>query len=264
MKRTFGLGALTMISAACVTSAGGSVGQSFVPVDAAVFAPPPLPAKDAEPVIDASLVFPGTDGAVTDANVDPPTGPACAANVPMTAADLDKDIGWKPAQAPHAACTAEEIAQFGANLNDMTLTQWSDLAKGLGMPCADCIVTSHAATNWGPIVTNANMGTGGFTNFGACFGHVFSESCGKAIQYDEFCLDVACEACLTTQERQDCAESAVGPGGMCFEFAATVNVECPNLGIAPKECLTAFDSAKFLCGPNAGKDGGTDAGDGGP
>ena len=67
--------------------------------------------------------------------------------------------------------------------------------------------------------TAADDGQTGFVNFGACFGSVDGADCGKALQYEQFCYNIACNACTsTTAERQKCVEKAGSAGAMCSAF----------------------------------------------
>lgn len=177
----------------------------------------------------------------------------------LTAKDLDQDPGWKPAKDPYAACTNAEIIQFDKNVDDPTIKTWTGLTAGLGATCAECILTEDSLANWGPIVVEAGTaGTKGYYNFGACFGELSTEACGKAVQYLEHCLDLAC-ACATTQvERDTCVETASDTGGMCAGFVKTLEQECKTLSTIGKFCNNVVDAAKTLCGPKA--DAGNDAG----
>jgi hypothetical protein len=260
MKRTFGLGAVTMISAACAGSSGNTVGEPF-DAGGAVFAPPPLPPKDAEPSSDASILLPGPDAAKPDANVDEDLDDAgsCPVDIPLTAADLDKDQGWKPAKAPYAACTSGDLLQLEGNFKNTNIKTYADLGTGLSASCVACVITEDTENNWGPLVTAQGGGTG-FVNFGACFGAVESEACGKALQYEQFCYNIACNDCTTTSsERQKCVEKA-GSSGMCTSFGSATAKACPNIQTSAKSCNSIIDAAKTLCGPNAGGGDGGDAG----
>lgn len=182
----------------------------------------------------------------------------CPADVPLTAADLDKEIGWKPAKATPGACTAQDITQLEANFKDTGIKTYFDLGKDLSTECFGCVFAKDTDANWGPIVGTAeNDGQTGFVNFGACFGEVEDEACGKALQYEQFCYNIACNECSSTStERQKCVEKA-GSSGMCTEFGDTTAKACPNIQSSAKKCNSIIDAAKTLCGAAS-----TDAGKG--
>lgn len=187
----------------------------------------------------------------------------CPLNEALTADDLLAKPGYKPGKAAPGACTSAELTQFEKNLDDTTIQTWKDLGKDLGTTCADCIITSTAADNWGPVVyTEESGGDRGFYNFGACFGVVEGkDSCGQAVQFLEFCLDAACDTCAETQaDRDACIDSAADTGGMCAAFVETLQNECKQLNTSGKKCNSVADAAKAICG-DAITDGGTEGGD---
>jgi hypothetical protein len=184
---------------------------------------------------------------------------ACPASVPLTAADIDEEIGWKPAAKAAGACSAEDLAVLEANFEDTTIESYFDLGKNLTETCRTCAIAKDTDDAWGPIVgLAASNGQTGFINFGACFGAVVAEPCGKAVQYEELCYNVACDACATTQSEQQRCVSAAGEAGMCKEFAATTQGQCPGLSGAVAQCGTLIDAVKTLCGGTS-----LDAGDAG-
>jgi len=182
----------------------------------------------------------------------------CPANVPLTEADLEKEIGWKPAKANPQACSAADITKLEANFKNTNIKTYFDLGEGLGDDCFACVFAKDTDANWGPIVGTAeNNGETGFVNFGACFGFVEDEACGKALQYEQFCYNIACNECTTTStERQKCVEKA-GSSGMCTEFGDATAKACPDIQTSAKKCNSIIDAAKTLCTA-----GSTDAGKG--
>ena len=182
----------------------------------------------------------------------------CPKDVPLTEADLDKEISWKEAKATPGACTTEDITQLEANFKATGIKTYFDLGKDLSEACFGCVFSKDTDQNWGPIVGTAeNNGETGFINFGACFGYVEDEACGKALQYEQFCYNIACNECTTTStERQKCVEKA-GSSGMCTEFGDATAKACPNIQTSAKKCNSIIDAAKTLCGAAS-----TDAGKG--
>lgn len=184
---------------------------------------------------------------------------ACPASVALTAADIDEEIGWKPAAKVTGACSADDLVRLEANFKDAAVTSYFDFGKGLSDTCSACAIAKDTDDKWGPIVgVAASNGATGFVNFGACFGAVVAEPCGKAVQYEELCYNVACDECAATQSEQQSCVSAAGEDGMCKAFAATTQDACPGLSGAVDQCGTVLDAVKTLCGAPAG-----DAGDAG-
>lgn len=165
----------------------------------------------------------------------------------MTAADLDAEIGWKPATKTPGACSAADLTQLQANFQSSSTATYLDLGKNLSASCKACAISYDTATNWQPIVaTQADGGATGFVNFGACFGNVESAACGKALQYEQFCYNVACNECTTTTQRQQCVEAA-GTTGMCTTFGNTTATSCPNIATSAMSCNSILDAVKTLC-----------------
>lgn len=191
----------------------------------------------------------GSSGIIKDAgkDVDPN---ACPPNIPLTAADLDAEIGWKAAAPSAGACSTADLTQLQNNFNNPAIASYLDLGNGLSTTCKACAISLDTAGSWGPIVaTAADNGATGFINFGACFGSIEGAACGKSLQYEQFCYNVACNECAVTQaERQMCITKAGDPGGMCKGFGDTTTVNCPNIATTAAKCNTIFDAVKTLCG----------------
>lgn len=188
-----------------------------------------------------------TKPSVGDQEDEPATD--CPKSSPLTAADLDKEIGFKPAKQSPGVCSVEDITKLEANFKDTGIKTYFDLGKGLSDGCFACAFSKDTDTNWQPIVGTAeNDGQTGFVNFGACFGFVEDEACGKALQYEQFCYNIACNECTTTStERQKCVEKA-GSSGMCKDFGDVTAKACPNMQTTAKKCNSIIDGVKTLCG----------------
>jgi hypothetical protein len=219
----------------------------------------PDPDEDPAKTDDAGKPTPpardGGTGSKKDAGPTDPNDPAgtCPDNLPITAADLDAEVGWKPARAPNkSACTAADIAKIETNSQQAGLQSFFDLGTGIGASCKACAFSRDTDASWAPIVgTAADNGQTGFFNYGSCFSAFDSSACGKAVQYSEFCTGIACNECATTQaEMTACAAAASDPGGMCNAISNSVTTSCPNLQTAAQACggsvLTAIQA---LCGP---------------
>jgi hypothetical protein len=204
---------------------------------------------------------PADSGADVTSEVGTGTGPepiVCPAVLPLTAADLDNEVNWKPAKAVPGACSTQDLAQLETNFKGIGIQSYYELGKDLSPDCFACVLTKDTDATWGPFVaTEADDGKTGFVNYGACFGYVEDVECGKAVQYEQFCYNVACNKCTTTKEdRQDCVAKA-GADGMCADFKTARNTACPNIDASAKKCNSIIDSAKTLCGAapaDAGED----------
>lgn len=198
----------------------------------------------------------GTDegACVGNGNIDVPASnsPAdpsgCPGAIGVSSADLDAEIGWRCAAAAKGACTTQEITTIEANLKNAGTTSYYDLANGVSGACKSCVITKTTDPSWGPIVaTAADNGATGFINFGACFGYLMGADCGKALQYEQACYNVACSECATdSTQRQKCIEVA-GDGG-CKGFGDATAAACPDLQSASKQCNNVLDSIRTLCG----------------
>lgn len=111
----------------------------------------------------------GVDGsakdAETDASADADAGPTCPKNLPLTAADLDKEYGWNPAVKSPGSCSAADLATFE---NDFKLAgakpNYVALGAGLSASCQACVISFDTDASWGPIVaTKADNGATGTT-----------------------------------------------------------------------------------------------------
>jgi hypothetical protein len=173
----------------------------------------------------------------------------CPKDVQLTNADLDSQIGWKSPAAPAAgACTNADITQLETNFKDTSLQSWFDLGKSLSDTCKSCVFSKDTDPNWSMIVgTAADNGQTGFLNLGACYASVEGPPCGKAIQYQQFCNNVACNECSNTQaELAKCVKKAETTA--CASFSKNASASCPKLADSMKECATIFDGVRRICG----------------
>jgi hypothetical protein len=180
-----------------------------------------------------------------DTPVPPPPDPCPPPATPLTAADLDKEVGYHAAIISATACTTGDITTLETNSNDTTIKSFFDLGKNLSDTCKSCVLAKDTDTHWAPIVgTASDNGATGFYDFGACFGAVEGDACGKAVQYSEFCFNVACNKC---SNRDACVKKAGGKGGYCEAFGAEVVKSCPNVQQTTALCGNIIDAAKYLC-----------------
>lgn len=174
----------------------------------------------------------------------------CPQDVPLSVSDLDKEIGWKPGAPAQGSCTPQDLQQIEANFKDTGIRTYFDLGKDISGQCFACVFSKDTDAKWGPIVGTAeNDGETGFVNYGACFGAIEGDACGKAIQYQMFCENVACGECTTTtSERAKCIAQSETAGGMCESFVSTKTTSCPSWTLNVKSCGEIQTAIKTLCG----------------
>ena len=175
---------------------------------------------------------------------------SCPMDVPLSESDLDEEIGWKPGAPAQGSCTEAELLKIKSNFTDSSIRTYFDLAKGVSDACRACVVSKDTDAKWGPIVGIAeNDGESGFVNYGACFGAIEGDPCGKAIQYESFCTDIACNECaFTAKERGDCVSKSTAGGGMCEPFATKKTTSCPSWTLNVKSCGEITKAIETLCG----------------
>ncbi len=245
-KRGFALVAVLAASGmgtSILPACGGGGSEATVPNEAGpdVHPPPPLPPDPPEP---------------PDACV-PNACPPC--NQPaITAADLDSAVGYKSAVAQTGACTSGEITQLDNNANDPSTKSYADLGKGLSVACKACVIANDTDSHWAPVVATAkDMGQTGFYDFGACFGAVEGDACGKAVQYSQFCFDSVCTCAGTDQNaRAACVKKAAAKGGACATLNDAVVSACPKIQDTQTTCGDILDAARFLCSSPSDAGGG--------
>ena len=196
----------------------------------------------------------GDDASAGDAPAD------CPAAAP-TKADIDLPDGapdWNPPlPVQRTACSPADITAFQNNFTGSST--FDDLVKGLPTACAQCILSRQSDANWQFIVTDST-GTKGFFNFGACYALAphGSNECGKAVQYEQFCLNVSCHACPTAQF-EDCTHAKATETACQASFGQDVTTACaPNATVAQeldRACGSAANAVAVLCG-NGLPDGG--------
>jgi len=175
-------------------------------------------------------------------------GGACPVEESLSSADLDKAVGWHCPAPKKGACTAAEIDTISKNLDDTNVKSFFDITNGVGDACKACAVSKDTDAKWAPIVGIASTnGESGILNYGACFGHLIGASCGRSVQYSEFCFDQACGDCATSQtERTDCVKAA--SAGTCKGFVDSIAKECPLLANFEDQCSDIVNVVKVVCG----------------
>lgn len=193
---------------------------------------------------------PGTSSSTSGGFDDPGDPGGCPQDMPLTVADLDSEIGWKPSTPAPGSCTTADLTQLKNNFSDTSLQTYTDLGKDLSDTCRACVISKDTDASWGPIVAiAADKGQTGFVNYGACFGAIEGAPCGKAIQYESFCTNIACNECATTRtELAECVTASTSGNGMCAPFANDRTSKCPSWALNVKSCGEILKAAATLCG----------------
>jgi hypothetical protein len=243
--------ALALSILSCAGVGCGGTAESSPPGDAsgATASPdassnPSSPDAGGVPADDASL--PGAKkGALPKKKVA--FAGACPAHEVVSAADLDAESGWRPAVATPGACTAGDLTKLQDNFSDSAITTWIDVGNGLTPSCKACAISYDTAAHWQPIVaTQANAGATGFINFGACYGQLEGPTCGKALQYERFCINVNCGGCESSAKEYSCTNAALREE--CSALEAGANAACPKRQTSDAYCGSVFAAVKKLCG----------------
>lgn len=182
--------------------------------------------------------------------VPPPDEQQCPQSFLLTKSDLDKEIGWKAGGPAQGSCSEADLKLIAANFDDVGIKSYFDLVTGVSETCAACVVSKDTDAIWNPIVGTAeNDGETGFVNYGACFGAIEGAACGKAIQYESFCTNMACNDCaFTDKEREACVSKSTQTGQMCASFAGERVKACPSWTLNVKSCGDIQVAIKTLCG----------------
>jgi hypothetical protein len=238
---------VAMFVAACSSS------PPDIPNDVALTAPPRRAPKEqagtSSPATNPPAPAPapgsgdGTDSAGAGAL-------ACPQKQAVAAADFDASVSWRSAARMAGACNATDGDSLEKAFADPNLKTWVELGTRVSPACRACVISYDSDAAWGLIVaTAADGGATGFVNFGACFGHLEGAPCGKAMQYEQFCYGLACDACPAgAAEQQTCTTKASEAGGMCETFARTRSESCPNIQANLPKCGTIRDAVTTLCG----------------
>jgi hypothetical protein len=173
----------------------------------------------------------------------------CPGSAPSKA-ELDSSGGWKPPPAPMNVCTASDLQRFQSN--SAGAASYNDLVVGLNPACAACVASKESDATWSFVVTDAT-GTEGFFNYGACYAvKSASASCGKAVQYSEFCINTSCSDCATAADTAACESSSSVQNACSATFAADIQTGCGSnqttLQTYDQACGSATKALAVLCG----------------
>jgi hypothetical protein len=168
-------------------------------------------------------------------------------------ADLDQTGGWKPPPAAQKVCSASDIAAFEARFKSRKGgASYSDLIKGLPAACGSCILGKEADATWAFVVTD-DKGELGFLNYGACYARAAggSDACGKAVQYNNFCIFASCADCGPSSDASTCESSASTLAACSNNFAADIAADCGDqakLQALDDACSEPSLAVGVLCG----------------
>ena len=198
------------------------------------------------------------DRVVPDSDTTEDGSTSCPGTAP-TSADLDSNGGWKePGAIQKGACSDSDIGTFKGNFQ--TAKTWKDLVNGLPTGCQTCLYSHEGDANWRVIVADA-QDQAGFVNFGACYSAApgGSAACGKAVQYDEFCVTVSCNDCPDS-DFSSCTQSKATIAACDANFRTMISSGCgtdaAKLQALDDACGSAELAAKALCGSGVGDGGG--------
>ena len=200
-----------------------------------------------------------------DGTCSGPVGPGGCPTTALTKVDLDQSGGWKLPPAAQKACSVSDIAAFEASFKSRKGTaSYLDLVKGLPAACASCILGKEADATWGLVVTD-DKGELGFLNYGACYARAGggSDACGKAVQYNKFCIFASCADCGSASESSKCETSTATLTACSNNFAADIQIACGDpakVNALDDACSSPALAVGVLCGGGTGV---SDAGDGG-
>lgn len=189
------------------------------------------------------------EGSITVAASPGGDAGGCPKDVTVSSASLDKDVGWHCPSGKKGSCTNEELAAIAKNFDDTSVKSLFDITKDASDTCKACAVSKETDSAWAPIVgfTDSN-GETGILNYGACFGFLIGATCGRSVQYLEFCIAQACSECaMSDAQAAACAKAA--SEGACKGFVDSVAKECPLLANAKDQCSDIMDAVKTVCGP---------------
>ncbi len=246
-KKLFALASFTAIAGAMVampttgcSSSTTVTGGSDAAPDAKKTTPPPVGSDDGG----------GDDGGTM-------MGGTCPNTTAITTADLDGQFGWKAPHPIQKVCTAADIKALSDAFDNSANKTYDDIIKDISgkitdAACLGCIVTDKTATQWGPIFKDA---MGALPNFGACYAAFpgSNAACGKANEYLELCVLIACNDCTDQNSFNACAASK-GLKTACADPIKQYQTACsgvPGFGdmTSPleKACGDIVDGASTLC-----------------
>jgi hypothetical protein len=180
---------------------------------------------------------------------DPPAPlPGCANPQPFNPSTYETEIGaYSGPGSPRAACSPSDIEKLTNNTK--VPGTWAEYRAGLSPTCDACVFTKTTDTRWGAVVLIGADPKRGFANFGACHAAVNeSAECGRAFQYDQFCVNEICSGCAGTTHGA-CVNAVWAQGGRCFQTHQAITQKCAKLAGSNKLCGTTLaEHAKIVCG----------------
>ena len=182
------------------------------------------------------------------------SGMSSPGNCPATV-DATMIPAYKSGKSTPGACTPTDVAAVQTQLNNSMAT-FMDVYSAVSASCQGCMFASSADANWALITWDPDMASGtAFVDYGVCFEKApgGSMACGKGVQDDQFCLDMACPSTCTDQT--GCVQTA-SMGG-CMAQDAEVTSGCgSSLTALNAKCGKFVDALNTVCGGGASDAGG--------
>lgn len=158
-------------------------------------------------------------------------------------------LEWKPPTPTKAnACQQDDIDAMRAFLAEnpqSTNEDFKAFVQNRDTVCHDCMFGESSGATWPPFpVKDLKVST---FNIGACYALVSGkEGCGKAVQNEFDCEFVACAACTSQGDLDECRKKA--RTGVCAPINGQTRTECAGIAVRVDDlCGSVFDSVRVQC-----------------
>jgi hypothetical protein len=224
------------------SSVSSSPGDAGSVSTAATPPPAPTPPPPADAGLDARDA--DADAEVAEASTCPVPGPSAASALPWKSP--------KPVQA--GACTEADVLaidQYLLTTPEATKQDLETFILGRGQACHDCAFGQADAGTWSPLQRTA---TSYFANVGGCFALLSGrDGCGKAIQNEYDCEQVACAACrdaslVADPDASPCTK--LTQSTTCKDYVMAIASAAGCMGVSPTvddACGTVTKSIRVQC-----------------
>lgn len=182
-----------------------------------------------------------------DINPPPPSG-TCPSTTPITAADIDAALPWKPPAPFQNVCSQTNIDALKTAVTNAPATgiSYAAIKTALGTACSACAFSNINAATWQVFVEDAG---GAIDNrSGACFAIRSNSTCGQARVRWEGCLDTACpiDTCGTSQAAYTACVTAA-QSGACNSLTSAYATACPNEATLAPICSNMYGAIATVC-----------------
>jgi hypothetical protein len=243
LKKLIGLGLVFGVATAASSLAGGCTTTTTTVTDDGGGTGTGTTKEGGTTHPDSGVVATGDGGSTTS------TG-----NCPATV-DTSMIPAYKSGKSTPGACSAADVSAVMTQLNN-TMATFMDVYNAVSASCQGCMFAASGDANWALITWDPDMASGtAFVDYGVCFEKApgGSAACGKGVQDDQFCLDMACPQTCTDQ--QGCVSSA-SMGG-CMAQDSEVTTGCgSSLTALNAKCGKFIDALNTVCGGGASDAGG--------